>query len=64
MFIVCQIVQKTERERVIMARGGKKDGKTAVVAPNPEADECKRLKRIAISKNMLSDAPQRPTQTF
>ncbi|KAM7475260.1 hypothetical protein LguiB_022503 [Lonicera macranthoides] len=40
-----------------MARGGKKDANAATAPPNPEAEERKRLKRIAISKNMISDAP-------
>lgn len=40
-----------------MVRGGKKDATAATAPPNPEAEERKRLKRIAISKNMISDAP-------
>lgn len=41
-----------------MARGGNdKSGRSAAEQTNPEAEERKRLRKLAISKNLLSEAP-------
>ncbi|MCD7449793.1 hypothetical protein HAX54_001530 [Datura stramonium] len=42
-----------------MARGGKKAAATSNGEPNPVMDEKKRLKKLAISKQMLSENPSR-----
>ncbi|XP_060204314.1 DNA-binding protein RHL1-like isoform X2 [Lycium barbarum] len=42
-----------------MARGGKKAASTTNGEPNPDMEEKKRLKKLAISKQMLSENPSR-----
>ncbi|GFS40649.1 root hair initiation protein root hairless 1 [Actinidia rufa] len=43
-----------------MARGGKKEAEKAVAEANPEAEERKRLNKLAFSKGILSEAPAKP----
>lgn len=38
-----------------MVRGGKKDGGAAAAASDPESGERSRLKKLALSRNMLSE---------
>ncbi|OVA10348.1 hypothetical protein BVC80_8563g4 [Macleaya cordata] len=47
-----------------MVRASKKNEKTATEPPNPEAEERKRLKKLAFSKNLLSQAPAKSSSTL
>lgn len=40
-----------------MARGGKKEASAAAAAADPEVEERVRLKRVAFSRNILSQSP-------